>query len=212
MEEKFKSICEFYALAHKLKNLVRSGWKQWHINSDRLESVAEHIYGTQMLAFAVNSQFNLGLDIEKIVYMLAFHELGEIVVGDLTILDHVSKAEKHRREAEAVAKILEPMMDKERIFEVFNEFEAKETKEAIFAGMVDHFECNLQVKYYDEMNLSNIKTHNLGEEAKQILQDPEFSECKSLSELWIKYHRNHDNYDELFQAFSDYLAKHDVFK
>jgi hypothetical protein len=35
------------------------------VKSDRLESVAEHIYGTQMLAFVINSEFDLGLDVQE---------------------------------------------------------------------------------------------------------------------------------------------------
>ena len=83
-----KNICDFYATTHRLKNTLRSGWKVWDIDAERFESVAEHIYGTQMLAFAINSEFELGLDLYKVIFMLAFHELAEALVGDIPLVSN----------------------------------------------------------------------------------------------------------------------------
>ncbi len=42
---KAEKVVKFYALCNRLKNVVRSGWKVWHVKRERLESVAEHVYG-----------------------------------------------------------------------------------------------------------------------------------------------------------------------
>ena len=46
MEEKIKNTMRFYLLATKLKYKIRSGWdeKHWNIKSERIESIAEHVY------------------------------------------------------------------------------------------------------------------------------------------------------------------------
>ena len=67
--------------------------KTWNVKRDRLESVAEHVYGVQMLAIAMKSEYSYDIDIMKVILMLAVHELGETVIGDLTQFD-ITKEEK----------------------------------------------------------------------------------------------------------------------
>ena len=31
-----KSVIDFYVLTNKLKNVIRTGWLNWHVNSDRV--------------------------------------------------------------------------------------------------------------------------------------------------------------------------------
>ena len=80
---KEQNVINFYAICNKLKNVIRTGWKDWNVQRDRIESVAEHIYGVQMLAIAMQSEFEYDIDIKKVIFMLAIHELGETVIGDL---------------------------------------------------------------------------------------------------------------------------------
>ena len=92
-ENKEKSVIEFYLMCNKLKRVIRTGWQDWNVKAERLESVAEHIYGVQMLALAMKSQYQYDIDISKVIKMLAVHELEEIFIGDLTLFQ-ISKEEK----------------------------------------------------------------------------------------------------------------------
>ena len=82
--EKVKKVLNYYVLCNKLKNVIRTGWKIWNVKKDRLESIAEHVYGVQMLAIAMYSEYKYDIDIKKVIFMLAIHELEEIYIGDLT--------------------------------------------------------------------------------------------------------------------------------
>ncbi len=66
MNEKINNIIKFYNLATTLKDKIRSGWKLWHVSKERLESVAEHIYGTYILAIAIDSEFEVNIDLNKV--------------------------------------------------------------------------------------------------------------------------------------------------
>ena len=79
-----QNVIDFYLICYRLKDTIRSGWKDWKVKKERLESVAEHIYSTQMLAIAVNSEFKYNLDMYKVIYLIAIHELGETIIGDVT--------------------------------------------------------------------------------------------------------------------------------
>ena len=211
MEKKFQNICDFYVITHKLKNLIRKGWQQWDISADRLESVAEHIYGTQMLAIAFNNELELGLDIEKCILMLAIHELGESIVGDITILDGVSKEKKHELELEAITQILSPLKNTEYILMLFEEFENKSSKEAIFARMIDKMDCDLQCKFYEEMGKTDFSKPRTGID-EEVRQRQIKKGDKTMAEMWLHHDRESCDYDENFKKFSDYILSKDIFK
>ena len=81
---KEENVVKYYAICNRLKNVIRKGWKLWNVQRDRLESVAEHIFSTQMLAIAMKHEYQYDVDIMNVVFMLAIHELGEAIIDDLT--------------------------------------------------------------------------------------------------------------------------------
>lgn len=89
-----ENIIKFYMLTNRLKNKIRTGWIEVEISSERLESVAEHIYGCLMLAIAIDSEYKLDLDMYKVLKMICLHELEETVMKDYTLRDNISKEEK----------------------------------------------------------------------------------------------------------------------
>ena len=58
-----------------------------------------------MSAIAMKSEYKYDLDIMKVIYMLAIHELGEAVIGDLTQFQ-IDAKEKEKIEHEVVHNIL----------------------------------------------------------------------------------------------------------
>jgi putative hydrolase of HD superfamily len=149
-KEKIINSLKFYLLATKLKDTVRSGWKIWGIDRHRVESVAEHIYGTCILAIAIDSEFKFDLDLKKAIMMLVLHELEEVIIGDITILDDVTKEEKRTQGAKAIEKVLDPLAKKSEYIELLNEFEEEKTFESQYAKMCDKLECDIQAKLYCE--------------------------------------------------------------
>ena len=92
--KKEEKVINYYIICNRLKNVIRKGWKVWNVQRDRVESVAEHIFGVQMLAIAMKSEYQYDIDLLKVILMLAVHELGETIIGDLTqfeIDDHEKK-------------------------------------------------------------------------------------------------------------------------
>ena len=132
---KEQNVLNYYVVCNKLKNVIRTGWKDWKVKRERIESVAEHIYGVQMLAIAMKSEYQYDIDMQKVIFMLAIHELGETVIGDLTQFQ-ISREKKERIEHEAVHKILSGLIDGEQIERIFLEFDAHKTAEAKFADMI----------------------------------------------------------------------------
>ena len=67
---KEERILNYYMLCNKLKDIVRSGWRVWNIKRERVESIAEHIYGVQMLAIAMKSEYQYNVNLEKVILKL----------------------------------------------------------------------------------------------------------------------------------------------
>ena len=203
------NVINFYVLCNKLKDVIRTGWKNWNVKRDRVESVAEHIFGVQMLALAIHSEYKCDIDIMKVMYMLAIHELEEIYIGDLTQFE-ISKEEKKKIGQEAVAKVLNGLNNKNKIKEIIDEFEDRKTNEARFAYFCDKLECDLQCKLYDEENcvdLNDQKENNTieNDNVKKLL-----NEGKSWSEMWLSFGQMSYNYDEEFLKISNYAKNNKI--
>ncbi|MBQ1495934.1 MAG: HD domain-containing protein [Bacilli bacterium] len=206
---KEKNVVNYYVLCNKLKDVIRTGWIDWNVNRDRVESVAEHIFGVQMLAIAMKSEYQYDIDIMKVIFMLAIHELGETIIGDLTLFQ-ISKEEKEKIEHEAVHKILSSLIDGEKIEELFLEFDSHETKEALFAYQCDKLECDIQSKLYDQEkcvdlnNQDNNETIN-NDKVKKLLE-----EGKSFSDMWLSFGQSKYPYDDNFMSVSNYVMNNEI--
>lgn len=206
---KEQKVVNYYVLCNKLKDTIRTGWKDWNVQKDRIESVAEHIYGVQMLAIAMKLEYEYDVDLEKVILMIAIHELGETIIGDLTRFQ-ISREEKKKIEHEAIHKILNDLYDGEEIEKLFLEFDEHQSKESLFAFQCDKLECDLQCKIYDEeglVDLNNQKNNNSAEneEVKELLESG-----KSWSEMWLEFGQHNYNYDENFKAVSDYAKNNKI--
>lgn len=206
---KEQNVITYYITCNKLKNVIRTGWKDWNVQRQRLESVAEHVYGVQMLAIAMYLEYGYDIDIQKVIFMLAIHELGETVIGDLTQFQ-ISKTEKVKIEHEAVHKILCGLMDSKQIEELFLEFDAHETKEALFAYQCDKLECDLQCKLYDQENCVDLNDQSANKTFNDVRVQKLLREGNSWSSMWLKFGQDIYPYDKNFLAVSNYAIENDL--
>jgi len=153
MEDKIKKLMKFYLLATKLKYKIRAGWDidGWNVTSERVESIAEHVYGVCILAISIDSEFDLNIDIERVIKMLVLHEIGETIIGDITPFDGVSLEEKNDIEHAAWEKLLDGLVKKEELYNLLIEFDERKTSDAKFAYLCDKIEADIQAKVYQDM-------------------------------------------------------------
>lgn len=206
---KEENVVKYYCLCNKLKDVIRTGWMDWHVKRDRLESVAEHIFGVEMLALAMYSEYDYDIDISKVIFMLAVHELEEIIIGDLTLFQ-ISKEEKEKIGHKAIAKVLSGLTNKEEIEKLILEFDERKTKEACFAYQCDKLECDLQSKLYDEENCVDLNN----QDGNKTLNDKKVQELlekeKSWSGMWLAFGQDKYNYDKYFKDVSNYAKVNNI--
>mgnify|MGYP004462313035 FL=1 len=206
---KEQNVINYYVICNRLKNVIRTGWKNWNVQRERIESVAEHIFGVQMLAIAMKSEYQYDVDIMKVIFMLAVHELGETVIGDLTQFE-ISKAEKEKMEHEAVSKILGGLLDGQQIEQLFLEFDSHSTKESMFAYQCDKLECDLQSKLYDEEGCVDLNN----QEGNATMENARVQELlktgASWSTMWLQFGQQVYPYDDNFKAVSNYAINNEI--
>lgn len=206
---KEQNVIEYYVLCNKLKNIIRTGWLDWKVKRKRIESVAEHIFGTQMLALAVYSEYKYDIDIKKVIIMLALHELEEIKIGDLTPFQ-ITKEEKKKIGKKAVKDIIKNLNIKDDIDKIIDEFDERITKEALFAHHIDKLECDLQCKLYDEENCVNLNNQECNTSYHNKEVQEYIKKGDSWSKMWIEFDKKRYNYDKNFNSILDYALENEI--
>lgn len=204
-------VLNYYVLCNKLKYIVRTGWKDWGVKRERLESIAEHIYGVQMLAIAMWSEYKYEIDLMKVLSMISVHELEETIIGDLTQFQ-IDRATKEKIGHEAVEKILRELSLGSDIKSLIFEFDERKTKEAIFAYYCDKLECDLQCKIYDEENCVDLSHQENNRSASDKDVKRLLDSNMSWSEMWLTFGQSKYNYDENFLKVSNFAKDHRITK
>jgi len=209
MDKKIKDIMSFYALCSKLKDTIRKGPLTWNANRERIESVAEHIYGVQMLAISIYYQFGYKLDLNKVIYMLAIHELEEIEIGDLAFYE-TTKEDKLEKGKNATDLILKDLVGKEEISKLLDEYNERKTNEAIFAYHCDKLECDVQMKLYDQEGCFDLSS----QPNNPIIDLPSVRKVldseSSISNAWIEFDRSKFDDDPVFIEIINWLKDNNI--
>lgn len=144
---------------YKLKNVIR--YAQIRELEDSTESVAEHVYGMNILA----TYFLALLDKEgrwdkiRIYEMITFHDIDEIETGD--VIDYTKTEAARNNEAEMMRKVIQaaPNHMRQIMLSIIDEYEEQQTIESRFVKAIDKFEPLIHI--YNEKGkkiLQNIKT------------------------------------------------------
>jgi len=139
-------ILDFIIELEKLKSILR---KTKPIGCDRYENSAEHSWQVCMLAVLLSNHSQKQINLFRTVEMLLVHDIPEIYVGD-QIVYQTKDYNLIKTERDAAERIFGLLPEAQRILclELWEEYEARQTDEAVFAYSVDRLMPVLQ-------NLSN---------------------------------------------------------
>ena len=212
--ENAEKVIKSYLLMNKLKDIVRTGWINWGVKRERVESIAEHIFSTQQLALIMYLTYKeeyKDIDIYKVIMMLAIHETEEAYIGDLTLFD-ISKEEKEKIGHEKIHEFFSEFTNGQEFEKTILEFDERKTKEAQFAYFCDKLDCDIQAVIYDNENCvdltnqENNKTFN-NEEVQDLL-----NKNMTFGQMWVQFGQNRYYYDKEFKEVSDYIKTHKIVK
>lgn len=124
----------------KLKSVFR---QTLLMNKERYENDAEHSWHIAMMAILLAEYAaSPDVDILRVVKMLLVHDIVEIDAGDMIVYDQAGRAAQAVREQEAAKRIFNilPADQAGEIRDLWTEFEARQTPEALFAAALDRLQ------------------------------------------------------------------------
>ena len=198
------NVLNFYLLANKLKEVVRTGWNEVKISRDRIESVADHIYGCFALTIGLDSEHELDLNIEKVFKMLVVKELEKVTLEkEFTTRNYPTYEERKANAFETVKEITNGLMKQQELMDLLEEVYQKETKEAKFVNQISKIESDIQAKIYDLSG--DFSLDNALEDAKHYVEELSneiLPQMRNASDGWILYDRKSYT-DEIFKSLSE---------
>jgi putative hydrolase of HD superfamily len=149
----YMNLLDFAKKVRELKDLKRTGWVDRNVRDP--ESVADHSFMLAVLAYVYSKK--LGLDPDKAVRMALIHDICEVYSGDIAnrVRDEdqtVPDSEKRELEREGMKKIVSflPKDLAKEIYDLWEEFEARKTKEAELVKDLDKLEMCMQALEYSK--------------------------------------------------------------
>src|SRR6185436_6911539 len=146
METKITSILKVLTLAERLKFELRHSYT----SNGRQESVAEHTWRMSLMAVLIEPLLKQKVDTSRLLKMIIIHDLVEAEAKDVSALDVLRnpaiKIQKAKQEEQAIQNLREALKDTngQEIYDLFHEFENKQTYEAQVANALDKMEAQLQ--------------------------------------------------------------------
>lgn len=146
MIAQLQSILKVLKLAERLKFELRHSYT----SSGRRESVAEHTWRMSLMAVLIEPLLSQKIDTARILKMIIIHDLVEAEARDVSALDVLRdpsiKVQKIAEEKKAIENIKKTLSETngQEIYDLFYEFENKETYESKVANALDKLEVQLQ--------------------------------------------------------------------
>ena len=139
MDERLKKQLDFIIELDKMKSVYR---QTILIDRSREETDAEHSWHIAVMALLLREYAAADVDIDRVVRMTLVHDLIEIYAGDTFAYDTGGNSTKEERERQAADKLF-AMIDDDQAAEyraLWEEFDAMETPDAMFAAAVDRLQ------------------------------------------------------------------------
>lgn len=135
IEQQLEFMCEIDAM----KQIGRQTYLR---DASRKENDAEHSWHLAMMALIMSEHANESVDVLRVISMVLVHDLVELDAGDTYAYDDAGNATKREREVAAADRIFHILPDDQAAFvrDLWDEFEAGETKEAKFAHTLDNIQ------------------------------------------------------------------------
>ena len=139
MSERLDAQMRFLSEADALKSVLRAS--RLHDDS-RFENSAEHSWHVMLFALVLADQAGPEVRIDRVLKMLLLHDIVEIDAGDTPIhgaVDHAAQDAREKRAADRLFGLL-PEDQSDSFRALWDEFEAAQTPDAVFAKSVDRMQ------------------------------------------------------------------------
>ena len=167
---------EFIKEIEKLKSVTRFN----RTLDGRFENSAEHSWQGAIAAMVLQDYYPEKLNMEKVMFLLLIHDLGEIYAGDTWVFDDEKKLHAHDRELASIEKTMSflPETTYVNMKNSWLEFEKGQSLEARYARVIDAL-----VPLINHLEVSEVNYNPDHIRSEMVLEKKKFIKSES-EELW----------------------------
>ena len=171
-----KNSVDFIKEIEKLKSVTRFN----RTLDGRFENSAEHSWQCAIAAMVLQDYYPEKLNMEKVMFLLLIHDLGEIYAGDTWVFDDEKKVHSHDRELESIEKTMSllPEATYLNMKNLWLEFEKGQSPEARYARVIDAL-----VPLINHLEVSEVNYNPDHIRSEMVLEKKNFIKSES-KELW----------------------------
>jgi len=139
MNDKLKGQLDFLIEADKMKSILR---QTLLIDKSRCENDAEHSWHIALMAMTLAEYAPFEINLDRVIRMALVHDLVEIYAGDTFAYDTAGYQSKDERENEAADKLFSLLpVEQGCVYRtLWEEFDAMQTPDAIYASAIDRLQ------------------------------------------------------------------------
>ena len=187
---------KLYLIFDMLGDLKRSGPIQWQIDRFRTEDIKDHVFDLILMSKLLKPYLPSYVDTNRMIDYAIIHDLEEVITGDITTFEGITKEEKDRVNKIAMNYLIKEYGDLININSLFNDFENSVDIEAKTLHMLDKVNSSIAFLKYDS-------------EKKVDMDNPKIIECLrnnpgvvklkneglSLGEIFYRWHLKSVKFD-----------------
>lgn len=164
----------FFHMLERLKTTKREGWRR--IGIEHGESIADHMYRMSLITMFAPSSLASKISVTHCTKMALVHDMAESLVGDITPVEGVAKAEKSRREGTTMDYLCTSLLGKveggmagQDVRAIWQEYEDGVTLEAKYVHDIDKMELVLQMVEYERAHNGKLDLGEFARVAERIV-------------------------------------------
>lgn len=141
-EEEKERLDQLFTFFREIDKEKFIGRQTYLSDARRKENDAEHAWHMAIMTLLLSEYANEKIDVLRTISMLLIHDLVEIDAGDTYAYDEDGKKTQAERERKAADRIygLLPKEQGKKLYDLWLEFEARQTPEAKFARVMDNIQ------------------------------------------------------------------------
>ncbi|OJI08497.1 MAG: hypothetical protein BK997_00325 [Candidatus Micrarchaeum sp. ARMAN-1] len=187
------SILEFMLSADRLKEVDRTGWVISKVRDP--EHVGDHSYSTAVLSYLL--AVNMGLDAERCALMALYHDINEILTGDVAtrykesdqiMPPKLKKITERKNELKLTA--LLPGKERKKVRSLLDELYAQRSEEAKLVKQADKLDYIIQLELYKDKIKEDERAKEFFKTADRRIDMPEVRYLYEKVKAMVFKHRN----------------------
>lgn len=188
---------KLYLLFDKLGDLRRSGPIQWCVDRFRTADIKDHIFDLILLTKMIKPYIPESIDTDRMIDYAITHDLEEVITGDITTFEGVTREEKDRVNKIAMDYLISEYGGVLNINTLLADFEELKDLEAKVLHMLDKVQSSLEFLKYDAEDKVDMDNPDIVE---CLRNNPDVLKLRaqglSLGEIFYRWHMRSVNFSD----------------